>query len=153
MALAMVVSQATAMIPDTSAQDRPIAAAPRGWRRRLPLVLAAVAAVVALALAAPALQRMLTNERSVSATKLVVATVERGPFVRDVAGEGRVVAAFARASPSCSPERRRRCAMRSSPAATACSRRRATTATRRSTTRGDAFACRGASTTSISSAG
>jgi len=56
MALAMMVSQATAMIPDTSAQDRPIAAAPRGWRRRLPLVLAAVAAVVALALAAPALQ-------------------------------------------------------------------------------------------------
>jgi len=95
MALAMVFSQATAMIPDTSAQDRPIAAAPRGWRRRLPLVLAAVAAVVVLALAAPALQRMLTNERSVSATKLVVATVERGPFVRDVAGEGRVVAAFA----------------------------------------------------------
>jgi len=83
MALAMVFSQATAMIPDTSAQDRPIAAAPRGWRRRLPLVLAAVAAVVVLALAAPALQRMLTNERSVSATKLVVATVERGPFVRE----------------------------------------------------------------------
>jgi len=95
MALANVRSQATAMIPDTSAQDRPIVAAQRGWRRRWPLVLAAVAAVVAIAVAAPALQRMLTNERSVSAARLVVATVERGPFVRDISGEGRVVAAFA----------------------------------------------------------
>jgi HlyD family secretion protein len=89
------VSLATAMIPDTSAQDRPIAAAPRGWRRRLPLALVAVAAIVAIALAAPTLHGMLGNERSVSAARLVVATVERGPFVRDVAGEGRVVAAFA----------------------------------------------------------
>jgi HlyD family secretion protein len=83
------------MIPDTSGQDRPLAAAPRTWRRRLPLLVAVAAGVVALVLAAPALQRMLAGERSVSAARLVIATVERGPFVRDVAGEGRVVAAVA----------------------------------------------------------
>jgi HlyD family secretion protein len=83
------------MIPDTSAQDRPIAAARGGDRRRLLWLAVLVATVAAIAVAAPSLQRLLASERSVSESKLVLATVERGPFVRDVSGEGRVVAAFA----------------------------------------------------------
>jgi len=66
------------MIPDTSGQDRPLAAAPRTWRRRLPLLVAVAAGVVALVLAAPALQRMLAGERSVSAARLVIATSSAG---------------------------------------------------------------------------
>ena len=97
MALAIVARRHSPrpMIPDTSAQDRPIVAAPRGWRGRLLLIAAVAVGAVVLALTAPALQRLLASERSVSEAKLVIAPVERGPFVRDISGEGRVVAAFA----------------------------------------------------------
>ena len=82
------------MIPDTSAQDR---ALPRRspWRRRAPLIAIVVIALAAIAVALPRLQRTFSTDSSVSAGKLVTAVVERGIFVRDIAGEGRVVAAFA----------------------------------------------------------
>ena len=54
-----------------------------------------VVVLVAVAIALPRLQRTFSTDSSVSAAKLVTAVVERGPFVRDIAGEGRVVAAFA----------------------------------------------------------
>ena len=82
------------MIPDTSAQDKALAA-PSRRRRFLPWILAAAAAVVVAVAAAPMLGRKLSTDASVSADKLVTAVVERGLFVRDIAGEGRVVAAFA----------------------------------------------------------
>lgn len=82
------------MIRDTAAQDRPIAAAP-WWRRRGALIAlaAAMALTAVLGWAAPRLFRELAAERSVSLARLVIATVEVGPLTRDVAGEGKVVAA------------------------------------------------------------
>jgi len=79
-------------IRDTSATDTVIAKKPNP-RRRLILIGAAVAVLVVLALLAPGIKRMLSTDASVSASRISIATVERGPFVRDIAAEGRVVAA------------------------------------------------------------
>jgi len=78
------------MIRDTSAQDRPIARSPRRHWKLAAIVLAALAAI---ALALPALLRLGGAQASVNASRLTIATVERGALVRDVAGEGKVVAA------------------------------------------------------------
>lgn len=75
----------------THAQDRPLARAPL-WRRRPALVAVALAAIVALASLAPAVRHMLSAGTSVSRSRVRLATVERGPFVRDIAADGRVVA-------------------------------------------------------------
>jgi HlyD family secretion protein len=80
------------MIRDTSAQDRLVEVRPNR-KRRLIRIGAAVAAVVLLVLVAPWFLRMLSADASVSASRLAFATVERGSFVRDIAAEGRVVAA------------------------------------------------------------
>jgi HlyD family secretion protein len=80
------------MIRDTSAQDRLVEVRPNR-RRRLIRIGAAVAGVVLLALAAPWFLRMLSADASVSRSRLAFATVERGAFVRDIAAEGRIVAA------------------------------------------------------------
>ncbi|MGA0610345.1 efflux RND transporter periplasmic adaptor subunit [Caldimonas sp. KR1-144] len=78
------------MIRDTAAQDRPISPTPH---RRRWLVAGVLGAIAALGLAAPALLRLGSAQASVSASRLTIATVERGALVRDVAGEGKVVAA------------------------------------------------------------
>ncbi|MBV8603740.1 MAG: efflux RND transporter periplasmic adaptor subunit [Pelomonas sp.] len=80
------------MIRDTSAQDRPIARAPL-LRRRAPWFVAGLVGLALLAWGAAPLRQLLGASRSVNLARLTVATVERGPFVRDVAGEGKVVAA------------------------------------------------------------
>jgi HlyD family secretion protein len=80
------------MIRDTSAQDRLVEVQPKR-RRRLVLIGAGVAVLVLLALAWPRVSRLFSAEASVSASRLAFATVERGPFVRDIAAEGKVVAA------------------------------------------------------------
>ncbi|MFX1680857.1 efflux RND transporter periplasmic adaptor subunit [Mitsuaria sp. CC2] len=80
------------MIRDTSGQDVPLAR-PQG-RRRLWLALAGAGLLIAAFAAAPAVQRMLGSGNSVSLQRLSVAPVEIGPLVRDVAGEGKVVAAM-----------------------------------------------------------
>ena len=80
------------MIRDTSAQDTVLKPAP-GWRRRAPWAVAALGLVALLAWAWPMLARTLSASSSVSLTRLTVAAVERGDLVRDVAGEGKVVAA------------------------------------------------------------
>lgn len=82
------------MIRDTSAQDRPLQRAPQHRRRIVLLVLGASALAAAAALAWPALQRLGTGGSSVSLARLSIATVELGPLLRDVAGEGKVVAAM-----------------------------------------------------------
>lgn len=79
------------MIRDTAAQDRPLPTR-RPWRRWV-FIAAAVAAVAAFVLAVPRLQQALGTSTAVSATRLVFADVERGNFVRDIAAEGKVVAA------------------------------------------------------------
>ena len=80
------------MIRDTSSQDTVIAR-PKGRRR----LLVGVAVVAALALAAwslPQARRLLDTNSSVSVERLGLDDVGRGPFVRDIQAEGRVVAAF-----------------------------------------------------------
>lgn len=79
------------MIRDTSAQDRPLA--PAGRRRLLRLALPLAAVLIAGTLAWPAIQRHAGSGTSVSAARLSMATVELGPLLRDVAGDGKVVAA------------------------------------------------------------
>jgi HlyD family secretion protein len=79
-------------IRDTSAQDRLIERKP-SKRKRLLWIGGGVAVLVVIALLAPTVKRLLSTDASVSASRIVIATVERGPFVRDIAAEGRVVAA------------------------------------------------------------
>jgi HlyD family secretion protein len=82
------------MIPDTSAMDRPVAK-PKGLTRRH-VVLLATGAVLAggIALAVPSLIRWSRAERSVDASRLRTARVVRGDLDRDVAAQGRIVAAL-----------------------------------------------------------
>jgi HlyD family secretion protein len=81
------------MIRDTSSQDTVIAR-PARQRRRL-IVAAAVAAVVALtAWSVPQARRLLSTGGSVSLERLGLDDASRGPFVRDIQAEGRIVAAF-----------------------------------------------------------
>ncbi len=83
------------MIRDTSAQDRVLTPAPLWQRRKTVLISAAggLALVALLAWGWPALSRGLASQSSVSLGRLAVAEVARGPLTRDVAGEGKVVAA------------------------------------------------------------
>ncbi|MBA2077603.1 efflux RND transporter periplasmic adaptor subunit [Rhodanobacter sp. PCA2] len=80
------------MIRDTSAQDRIVEAKPNR-KRRMMFVGGGVALLVVLAFALPGILRLFSADASVSASRLAFATVERGPFVRDIAAEGKVVAA------------------------------------------------------------
>ena len=80
------------MIRDTSATDRLVEVKPKRKRR---LILAGAGVVVLLVLVwlAPGIGRLFSASGSVSASRLSFATVERGLFVRDIAAEGKVVAA------------------------------------------------------------
>ncbi len=80
------------MIRDTSATDRLVEVKPN---RKRQLILAGVGVVVLVLLAwlVPGIGRLFSASGSVSASRLSFATVERGPFVRDIAAEGKVVAA------------------------------------------------------------
>ena len=80
------------MIRDTSAQDRIVEVKPNR-KRRMMYIGGGVALLVVLALAMPGILRLFSADASVSASRLAFATVERGPFVRDIAAEGKVVAA------------------------------------------------------------
>ena len=80
------------MFRDTSAQDVPLATAQPRSRRMLWLAAAVVALGLAAA-AAPGVARLFSAQLSVSAQRLGFATVERGDFTRDIAAEGKVVAA------------------------------------------------------------
>ena len=80
------------MIRDTSAQDRMVEVKPNR-KRRLMLLGAGVLVLGLLAWLAPGIGRLFSASASVSSSRLAFATVERGPFVRDIAAEGKVVAA------------------------------------------------------------
>lgn len=80
------------MIRDTSAQDRLVEAKPNR-KRRLLFIGGGVALLAVLAIAMPGILRLFSADASVSASRLAFATVERGLFVRDIAAEGKVVAA------------------------------------------------------------
>jgi HlyD family secretion protein len=80
------------MIRDTSAQDRLIEVKSHP-KKKLLWIGGAVAAVLVLAFLMPGVTRLFSADSSVSASRLAFATVQRGPFVRDIAAEGQVVAA------------------------------------------------------------
>ncbi|MGP1667577.1 MAG: efflux transporter periplasmic adaptor subunit, partial [Rhodanobacter sp.] len=80
------------MIRDTSAQDRTVEVKPNR-RRQLILLGVGVLVLALLAWAAPGIGRLFSASASVSSSRLSFAAVERGPFVRDIAAEGKVVAA------------------------------------------------------------
>ena len=80
-------------IRDTSGQDIAVDNAPAQRKRRRWYIGAAVAAVVLMALAFPALHRWAKAERTVSLDQVRLAKVSRGLFVRDVSVDGQTVAA------------------------------------------------------------
>ena len=80
------------MIRDTSSQDTAIVR-PKG-RRRLAVVAVVVAAIALTAWSLPQARRLWGTGSSVSLERLGLDDVSRGPFVRDIEAEGRVVAAF-----------------------------------------------------------
>ncbi len=79
-------------IRDTSATDRIIEK--RVSKKKLAILAGAgVAVLLLLVWLVPSAWRLFSAGSSVSAARLQIATVERGPFVRDIAADGRVVAA------------------------------------------------------------
>jgi len=78
-------------IRDTSAQDHRVAPTPAARRR--PWLFGAGAGVLALAAGAWLLSGWSAGGRSVAAERLRFAVVERGDLVRDIAADGRVIAA------------------------------------------------------------
>jgi HlyD family secretion protein len=77
---------------DTSAQDRVIEQEPFWRRYRLRFAVGAAVGALLLVML-PRLAQQWSAEQSVSLTRLSIAAVERGRFVRDIATEGRIVAA------------------------------------------------------------
>ncbi|HEY9112616.1 MAG TPA: efflux RND transporter periplasmic adaptor subunit [Rhodanobacteraceae bacterium] len=79
-------------IRDTSAQDRIIE---KHVSKKKLAIFAGIGAAVLILLAwlVPGALRLFSAGSSVSASRLQIATVERGAFVRDIAADGRVVAA------------------------------------------------------------
>jgi HlyD family secretion protein len=80
------------MIRDTSAQDR-LVEVKSSKKRRLVFAGVGVLVIALLVWLAPGIGRLFSASGSVSSSRLAFATVERGPFVRDIAAEGKVVAA------------------------------------------------------------
>jgi HlyD family secretion protein len=80
------------MIRDTSHQDTVIARPP--GRRRLVVVATVALALGLCAWTLPQARRLFSAGASVSLDRLGLDDVARGPFVRDIQAEGRVVAAF-----------------------------------------------------------
>jgi HlyD family secretion protein len=80
------------MLRDTSGQDRIIERA-KFWRRSPKMLIGAAAAIAALIFLVVYLMRYEGAGASVDRSRLAIATVERGSFVRDVAADGQVVAA------------------------------------------------------------
>lgn len=82
------------MIQGTHTMDKVIEQ-PRGFTRRRTILMAAAAALLlGAALAVPAVRRWAQTDRAVSASRLRFADVVRGDLERDVAAQGRIVAAL-----------------------------------------------------------
>src|SRR5579859_807111 len=80
------------MIRDTSAQDR-LVEVKSNPKKKFLWIGGAVVAVLVLAFLMPGVTRLFSADASVSASRLAFASVQRGPFIRDIAAEGQVVAA------------------------------------------------------------
>jgi HlyD family secretion protein len=82
------------MIQDTSAQDTKLAQK-SPWLKRIKWILAGIAVVSAVAVAYPSYQSWQDIDVSVQGSKLRMAKVTRGAFVRDISATGKIVAAHA----------------------------------------------------------
>jgi HlyD family secretion protein len=80
------------MLRDTAAQDRPIEHR-SPWRRHGKLVAAVFAGVVGLCVLLGVWLRYSGADGSVDRSRLTIATVARGSFVRDIVADGQVIAA------------------------------------------------------------
>jgi HlyD family secretion protein len=80
------------MLRDTAAQDRPLER-PSLWRRHSKLVAALTGAVLGLSVLFGVWLRYSGTGGSVDRSRLTIATVERGSFVRDIVADGQVIAA------------------------------------------------------------
>src|SRR5271167_3853643 len=80
------------MLRDTSGQDR-VLESKNPFKRHRKLALAGAGALLLLAILATYLVRYSGAGVSVDRSRLSIATVERGSFVRDIAADGQVVAA------------------------------------------------------------
>lgn len=80
------------MLRDTTGQDRIIERA-QGWRRYRPWIVFGSIAALVLCVIFIGGARWWSTQRSVAASRLSFATVERSAFVRDIATEGKIVAA------------------------------------------------------------
>jgi HlyD family secretion protein len=80
------------MLRDTAGQDRVIERA-SFWKRNQKLLLAVLAAVIGLAMLLAYVLHYAGAGNSVDRSRVSIATVERGSFVRDIAADGQVVAA------------------------------------------------------------
>src|SRR5580658_5765773 len=80
------------MLRDTAGQDRVIERS-NPWKRHRTILLAGLAAVIALGVLIAYVLRYAGAGASVDRSRLSIATVERGSFVRDIAADGQVVAA------------------------------------------------------------
>jgi HlyD family secretion protein len=85
-------SAETLRMRDTAGQDRELAP-PSVWRRHRRLILVGLGVAAALVVLTVWLLRFSGINSSVDRSRLTIATVERGLFVRDVAADGQVVAA------------------------------------------------------------
>src|ERR1700677_2025693 len=86
------VREEPVVLRDTAAQDRPIERPSLG-RRHGKLAAAALAAVVGLCVLLGVWLRYSGAGASVARSRLTIATVQRGSFVRDIVADGQVVAA------------------------------------------------------------
>src|ERR1700728_3584218 len=80
------------MLRDTAGQDRVIDRS-SPWKRHRTWLLAGLTAVIALGVLIAYLLRYSGAGVSVDRSRLTIATVERGSFIRDIAADGQVVAA------------------------------------------------------------
>jgi HlyD family secretion protein len=80
------------MLRDTTGQDRVIEPA-GAWKRHRALLIGILAVVLGLGVLLAYLLRYSGAGASVDRSRLSIATVERGSFVRDIAADGQVVAA------------------------------------------------------------
>ena len=82
------------MIRDDSSMDRPVSNAGAKIRKQLIWGAAALLLIVLVALFLPSWRRWAESETSIDIARVRMGTVTRGDLVRDVAVEGRIVAAF-----------------------------------------------------------
>src|SRR4249919_2226065 len=80
-------------IRDTSAQDTPLTTAHGSLRQRRPWLLPTAIAVVVVGLAGWLLSGWSGGSHSVDAARVRIAEAKRGDLVRDITGDGRVIAA------------------------------------------------------------